>query len=75
MPQVTVYTRRGCHLCEEAHELLKRHALAPVLVDIDADPALQERYTNCVPVVVIEGKERFRGRVNEFLLTRLLSRL
>lgn len=75
MPQVTIYTRRGCHLCDEAHEILQRHALTPEMIDIDADPALRDRYTNCVPVVVIDGKERFRGRVNEVLLTRLLRRL
>lgn len=70
--QVTIYTRAGCHLCDDARELLERYGLAPELVDIDADPALRERYTACVPVVIIDGKERFRGRVNEVLLRRLL---
>jgi glutaredoxin len=73
MSRVTIYTRRGCHLCEEAEALLVRHGLRPALVDIDADPALRERYTDCVPVVEIDGKERFRGRVNEVLLKRLLA--
>ena len=73
MLQITMYTRRGCHLCEEAEALLARHGLQPALVDIDANPALRERYTDCVPVVVIDGKERFRGRVNELLLKRLLA--
>jgi glutaredoxin len=71
--QVTVYTRVGCHLCDEAKELLERYGLEPELIDIDADPQLRERYTTCVPVVLIDGKERFRGRVNEFPLRRLLS--
>lgn len=74
MPTVKLYTRQGCHLCDDAHALLARHGLAPVLVDIDADPTLRERYNECVPVVEIDGKERFRGRVNEFLLQRLLAR-
>lgn len=73
MPRVTIYTRRGCHLCEEAEALVIRHGLRPKLVDIDADPALRERYNECVPVVEIDGKERFRGRVNEVLLKRLLA--
>jgi hypothetical protein len=51
---------------------LERYGLRPELVDIDADQALRERYTNCVPVVFIAGKERFRGRVNEVLLKRIL---
>jgi glutaredoxin len=73
MPPVLLYTRPGCHLCEEAEALLRKHGLEPQLVDIDADPQLRERYTTCVPVVVIDGKERFRGRVNEVLLRRLLA--
>ena len=74
MPKVVLYTRQGCHLCDEAEQLLGRHGLSPELVDIDADPALAERYTDCVPVVVIDGQERFRGRVNEVLLRRLLKK-
>jgi hypothetical protein len=42
-------------------------------VDIDGDPQLQTRYNECVPVVVIDGRERFRGRVSEVLLQRLLD--
>ena len=70
--QVTIYTRVGCHLCDDARELLERYGLRPELIDIDSDPQLRERYTTCVPVVIIDGKERFRGRVNEVLLRRLL---
>ena len=70
---VTLYTRVGCHLCDEAKEILRNHGLAPVEVDIDADPELRQRYTECVPVVVIDGRERFRGRVDEVLLRRLLA--
>ena len=73
MPDVVLYTRKGCHLCDDAAALLRRHCLAPREIDIDADPALVARFTNCVPVVVIDGKERFRGRVSELLLRRLLS--
>ena len=60
-------------MCEEAERLLIRHGLSPRLVDIDADAGLREQYTECVPVVVIDGKERFRGRVNEVLLRRILA--
>jgi len=73
MPSVILYTRRGCHLCDDALRVLELHGIMPHLVDIDADPALRERYDVCVPVVVINGKERFRGRINEVLLARLLS--
>jgi glutaredoxin len=71
--RVVVYTRAGCHLCEDARRLLLRHGLAPELVDIDRVPELRQRYTACVPVVVIDGKERFRGQINEMLLKRILA--
>jgi glutaredoxin len=71
--QVLLFTRVGCHLCEEAEALLVRHGISPHKVDIDASPELRAKYDTCVPVVVIDGKERFRGRVNEVLLKRLLK--
>ena len=73
MMQVVLYTRKGCHLCDDALAVLQRHGLTPRLVDIDSEPAWRERYNECVPVVEVDGKERFRGRVNEVLLSRLLA--
>lgn len=72
-PSVILYTRAGCHLCEDAKAALLRHGLSPAEVDIDQDPALRTRYDQCVPVVVVDGVERFRGRVNEVLLRRLVD--
>jgi glutaredoxin len=70
--EVVLYTRAGCHLCDEAEQLLVTHGLRPSKVDIDNDPTLRERFDTCVPVVEIDGKVRFRGRVNEVLLRRLI---
>jgi glutaredoxin len=72
--KVNLYTREGCHLCEDARRVLEEHGLEPAVVDIDADPALCERFTECVPVVEIDGQIRFRGRVEPVLLRRLLAR-
>jgi glutaredoxin len=53
--QLTVYTRRGCHLCSDMMQALER--LRPELgfqlldVDIDSDPGLQSRYDTRVPVL------------------------
>ena len=71
--QIIVYTRSGCHLCELAAETLQRHGLHPQFVDIDADPELRAKLDTCVPVIEIDGRIRFRGRVNELLLRRLLE--
>ncbi len=70
---VVLYTRRGCHLCDEALRVLAEYGLTPRLVDIDDDAELATRYGQCVPVILIDGKERFRGRVNEVLLRRIVS--
>src|SRR5262245_50346440 len=72
----TFYTRAGCHLCEAAWHLLQqekqRCALHLAAVDVVCDPALVQLYGDCVPVVAVNGKVRFRGQVNEVLLDRLL---
>jgi glutaredoxin len=70
--RVVLYTRKGCHLCDEALRLLEAHGLAPELVDIDADPELRAQFDTSVPVVEIDGRVRFRGRVDAVLLRRLL---
>jgi glutaredoxin len=70
---VVVYTRPGCCLCDDAIKLLQKHGLDPRMINIDADPELQEKFTTCVPVVEIDNVIRFRGRVNEVLLKRLMG--
>ncbi|MBS0207264.1 MAG: glutaredoxin family protein [Planctomycetes bacterium] len=71
-----LYTRAGCHLCDEAAETLQEHArwLPPVnSVDIDSDPRLVEQFGTCVPVLALDGKIRFRGKVDATLLRRLIE--
>jgi glutaredoxin len=69
---VTLYTRKGCHLCDDAAALISAEGLDPSVVDIDGDEALRERFNECVPVVEIDGKVRFRGRVDPVLLRRFV---
>jgi glutaredoxin len=73
MSKIVLYSRNGCHLCDDAAALLARHGLRFETVDIDADPLLRARYNECVPVIVIDGRERFRGRVDPLLLKRLID--
>ena len=70
--KVVLYTRDGCHLCEEAQEVLGECGIAATIVDIDADPNLRERFDTWVPVVEIDGQIRFRGRVEPRLLRRIV---
>ena len=73
---VVLYTRDGCHLCDEAADVLARYRrwLPPVTeVDIDLDPELKLRLDQEIPVVQIDGQTRFKGNVNETLLRRLIE--
>ena len=68
LPAVVLYTRAGCHLCDEAKELIrglrKRAAFTFREVDIDLDPELRQRYNEEVPVVFIDGKKAFKYRID-----------
>jgi glutaredoxin len=72
-----MYTRQGCHLCETAWQRLQdaqqRHGFALTARDVDQNPQLAAQYGECVPVVTVNGKVRFRGAVNSVLLERLLK--
>lgn len=71
--RVVLYSRNGCHLCEEAETLLIAHGIQPDVIDIDTDQELVKQFTNWVPVVEINGKIRFRGRIDPVLLKRVLK--
>jgi glutaredoxin len=65
--QVTLYTRPGCHLCEEAKQAILasdcqgQYTLQEI--NIDLDPALMRRYGWEIPVVLINGIETFKYRL------------
>jgi thioredoxin reductase (NADPH) len=75
MPELTVYTRRGCHLCEVLIEELMpltRGRVRIHLRDVDRDPDLVERYGLRVPVLEADGRvlceaRLDRARVLEYL--------
>lgn len=74
--ELVLYTRDGCHLCDDAEEILQHHRrwLPPAtLINVDSDPKLVDQFGTCVPVVALDGKVRFRGHVNEALLRRLIE--
>ena len=57
MINVTLYTKTGCHLCEEVEKdlqaLQETHPHKLAIVDIDSDPALQSVYALDIPVVEV----------------------
>lgn len=64
--RVTIFTRPGCHLCDEAKAAIAASGIDVSLqeVNIDDDPALRRRYTNDIPVIEVDGVEAFRHRVS-----------
>ena len=77
--KVTLYTRRGCHLCDEAKRAIdtarRRSAFEYEEVDIDVHPDLRQLYNEEVPVIAIDGKKAFKYRLTaEDLLNKLAAR-
>jgi glutaredoxin len=67
-PEVTLYSRASCHLCEEA-----KAAIAPLLrefratlreIDIEGDATLMERFGCDIPVIYVGRKKAAKHRVN-----------
>jgi glutaredoxin len=75
--RVVMYTRAGCHLCDDAWSLLEaarqRYGFTLTKTDVDADVELAASFGLEVPVVEVNGKIRFRGTVNAVLLRRLFD--
>jgi glutaredoxin len=73
---LTVYSRPGCHLCEEMKATIDRVArhvpLTMHVVDISADADLEARYGLEIPVLVVNGKKAAKYRISEEELLRLL---
>ena len=77
IPPVTLYTRAGCHLCDDAKAVLdevrRELPFALDVVDIDGDAALRARYTDEVPVITVGGRKAFKYHVTaEALRAKLL---
>jgi glutaredoxin len=76
---VIVYTRPGCHLCDEAkaaiNEARRDQEFTLEEVNIDEDPKLAELYGYDIPVVFINGVKAFKHRVPAREFRRKLRRL
>jgi glutaredoxin len=77
LERITLIGREGCHLCDDAREVVRRVAddtgVGWVEVFVDADPDLLRRYSDQVPVVLVDGAQHDFWRVDETRLRRALS--
>ena len=77
MSAVTLYGRPGCHLCDEARDVLLRvreeRPFELLEVDIERDDELFKRYLERIPVVCLDGEELFDFEVDEAALRHRLS--
>ena len=78
-PIVTIYTRPGCHLCDDAKAAIEASACAGEYlleeINIDEHPTLRERYGYDIPVIFINGVKAFKHRVESNEFKRKLRRL
>ena len=65
MTGLVLYSRDGCHLCDQAREVLERIGHPFTEVDIEGDPDLHRRYLERIPVVALDGVELYDFFVDE----------
>ena len=79
--RLTIYSKPGCHLCDEMKSLVHRiiaelsndHAIDLEEIDISSDYALLDRYRLEIPVLLIDGIKVAKYRVSEEELTRMVN--
>jgi glutaredoxin len=79
MTVVTLYGKPGCHLCDDAKAIIEQvragHEFELKEVDITLDPGLFRAYGERIPVVAVDGEERFEFFVDPTELTKSLDRV
>jgi glutaredoxin len=76
-PRVTLYSRPGCHLCDDARAVIARVCAdlgeEYIEVSIDGDPELQRRFGEEIPVTLVDGRQHDFWRVDETRLRGALA--
>lgn len=66
---LTLFSKPGCHLCEEMRvlldELQPEYGFAIDEIDITQDDELFARYRYEIPVLLKDGREIARGRISD----------
>ena len=78
MRTVTVFTRAGCHLCDDALTVIahvrERVPFVLDVRDIEDDEELLMRYLERIPVVTVDGTEMFEFFVDGDALAEAVGR-
>jgi glutaredoxin len=74
---LTIYSRPGCHLCEEMKAIVVRvqreHAFDLKEVDISGSTELERRYGQEIPVLELDGRKVAKYRLDELTLVRMIQ--
>jgi glutaredoxin len=77
-PRVTLYSRPGCHLCDDARAVVEQVCAelgeSYAEISIDDDPDLRRRYGEEIPVTVVDGAQHDFWRVDPARLRAALTR-
>lgn len=75
--RLTLYEREGCHLCDEAREMLDQliGSEAYERVDVDASDALVLEYGFRLPVIALDGVDRLEAPITGPDLRALVAEL
>jgi glutaredoxin len=77
--RIEIYSRPGCHLCDEAKEVIervgRRFSFALFIINIETDPELEKLYGDQIPVVFINGNKAFKYHVDEAELEKKAKKL
>jgi glutaredoxin len=77
--RVEIYSRPGCHLCDDAKEIIqrvqRRYPFSLRLINIEEDPALEAAYGTEIPVIFINGNKAFKYHVDEGDFEKRVKRL
>ena len=76
-PHVVVYSRPGCHLCDEAKDAILKAGCTDQFtleeVNIESDEELLRKYKYDIPVIMIDGVETFIHRLDPKEFIRVIG--
>ena len=77
--RVEIFSRPGCHLCDEAKKVIervqRRVEFVLTVTNIESNPELEKEYGDQIPVVFINGNKAFKFHVDEAELEKRVKRL